>query len=82
MRKAAVPMMGGVIVPPVEAVASTPAAYLPLKPDRFIAGIVMGPVVSTFETADPDIIPMKPEEMIETFADPPRKRPKADCARS
>ena len=38
-------MIGGVIDPPDEAVASTPAAILGEKPERTIAGIVIGPVV-------------------------------------
>src|SRR5690625_7663790 len=66
--------MGGVIVPPVDAVASTPAAYRPGKPDFFMAGMVIGPVVSTLETAEPDIMPIRPDETTETFACPPRKR--------
>src|SRR5690625_2954752 len=67
--------MAGVIVAPVDAVASPPAAYRPGKPDFFMAGMVIGPVVSTLETAEPDIMPIRPDETTETFACPPRKRP-------
>ena len=72
MRNAAVPMIGGVIVPPVAAVASMPAAYFPGNPERFIAGIVMGPVVSTLDTAEPDIMPIAADDTTETLAEPPR----------
>ena len=72
MRKAAVPMMGGVMEPPEEAVASTAPATRGVKPERIMAGIVIGPVVSTLDTAEPDIMPMVAEDATATFAEPPR----------
>ena len=72
IRNAAVPMMGGVMEPPEDAVASTAPATRALNPERFIAGIVMGPVVSTFDTAEPLIMPMAAELATATLADPPR----------
>ena len=46
-------MIGGMIWPPVEAVASTPAANGGLKPVRFISGMVIGPSTMTLATAMP-----------------------------
>ena len=46
MMKAAAPMIGGVICPPVELAASTAPAKCGLKPTRFIAGMVSAPVVT------------------------------------
>ena len=44
MTKAAAPIIGGMICPPVEAVASTPAAKCGGKPERFISGIEIGTI--------------------------------------
>ena len=71
-RNAAVPMMGGVMEPPEDAVASTAPATLALNPDFFMAGMVMGPVVNTLDTAEPLIMPMAAELATETLAEPPR----------
>ena len=53
MTNAVAPMIGGMNTPPVEAQASTPAAYSMLKPTRRIAGIESGPVVSTLLIGPP-----------------------------
>ena len=72
MRKAAAPMIGGVTDPPEDAVASMAPAVFLEKPDLIMVGMVMGPVVSTLDTADPLIMPIAAEEATETFAAPPR----------
>jgi len=56
ITKAAAPMIGGMICPPVEATASTPAAKCGGKPDRFISGMAIGPSTMTFATALPEIV--------------------------
>ena len=54
-------MIGGMICPPVEAVASTPAAKCGGKPERFISGIEIGPSTITLATALPEIVPNRLE---------------------
>src|SRR5699024_11067958 len=68
---AAAPIIGGVIIPPVEATASTAPACLGLKPTFFIKGIVKVPVVATLATGDPDNIPINPLETTAVLAGPP-----------
>src|SRR5699024_1885232 len=77
---AADPIMGGVMVPPVEAVASTAAEYFLLYPARFILGIVIAPVVTVFEIALPLSMPKNALPITETFAAPPRVFPKSELA--
>ncbi len=74
-------MTGGISTPPVEAQASTPAAYAGRKPTRFMAGIDITPVVSTLVITLPDMEPIKPEAKIATFAGPPRRLPSSANAR-
>ena len=71
MMKAPTPMIGGMICPPVEATASTAPASSGAYPIFFIIGIVITPVVATFATADPEIMPIRPEERTAAFAGPP-----------
>ncbi len=66
MTKAAAPMTGGIIWPPVEATASTAPAKADGYPRLFISGIVNVPVVTTFATAEPDIVPIAPLERTAT----------------
>src|SRR3546814_8704633 len=68
-------MIGGMIWPPVDATASTPAANGALKPVRFISGMVMAPVTITLATALPDTVPNSDEEMTATLPGPPAERP-------
>ncbi len=75
MMKAAIPMTGGVIWPPVEAQASIAAARWGRNPARFISGIVTVPTVMTFETMLPEIDPNKDEPTIAILAGPPRYLP-------
>src|SRR3546814_14334774 len=81
MTKAVAPMIGGISTPPVEAQASTPPAKAGLKPTFFIAGMVMQPVVSTFETTLSLIEPNRPDEKIATLAGPPRTLPSSAKAK-
>ena len=67
-------MIGGMIWPPVEAVASTPPAKDGLNPRLMIIGMVITPVPTTFATAEPDIVPNRLEAMIAAWAGPPRNR--------
>ena len=67
-------MIGGIICPPVEAVASTPPANSGLKPRRFIIGIVITPVPTTFATAEPETVPNRDDAIIAAWAGPPRNR--------
>ena len=71
MTKAAAPITGGMICPPVEATASTAPAKAGLKPMRFISGIEKVPVVITLATAEPDTEPNRPEVTQATLAGPP-----------
>src|SRR2546425_9619305 len=70
MMKAAIPMTGGVIWPPVEAQASIAAARWGRNPARFISGIVTVPTVMTFETMLPEIDPNKDEPTMAILAGP------------
>ena len=74
-------MIGGINWPPVDAAASTPAANLGLNPARFIRGIVMTPVDAVLATAEPEIVPVRPEAKTATRPGPPTKRPATDRAR-
>jgi hypothetical protein len=57
MMNAAAPMIGGVICPPHDALASTAPAKRGEKPTRFISGIVITPVVTVLAMALPLIMP-------------------------
>src|SRR5512140_2413934 len=73
---------GGVTCPPHDADASTAPAKRGVKPYFFISGIVSEPVVTALATADPEIIPNRPDDTTQTFAGPPEKRPATIVARS
>ena len=60
--KAAAPSIGGVICPPVDAVASTAPEKWGGYPTFFIAGIVRDPVVTVFAIEEPDIVPKNADE--------------------
>ena len=75
ITKAPAPMMGGMSWPPVEAAASTPPAKGALNPARFIRGMVMTPVEAVLATAEPEIVPVRPEAMTATMPGPPVMRP-------
>ena len=75
MTKAAAPMIGGAICPPVEATASTAAAKGRGYPRRIIIGMVKLPVVATFATAEPEIMPKRPLAIVAILAAPPGWRP-------
>ena len=68
-------MTGGIICPPLDAVASTAAACSGLKPERFIIGIVTTPVAKMLDTTMPLMEPKSEEAKMEILAAPPRKRP-------
>ena len=65
-------MTGGMSWPPVEALASMAAARCGRKPTRTISGIVTMPMVSTFDTALPEIVPNSEEPTMAILAGPPR----------
>ena len=71
ITKAAAPMIGGMIWPPVEATASTPAANCGRKPVRFIRGMLICPVTITLATALPEIVPNRLDETTATLPGPP-----------
>jgi hypothetical protein len=50
-------MIGGMIWPPLEAIASIDAATRESKPDDFISGMVKEPVVTTLAVVLPDNVP-------------------------
>src|ERR671914_617160 len=77
MTKAAAPMMGGMIWPPVDATASTPAAKCGLKPVRFMSGIEIGPSTMTLATALPEMVPNRLDDTTDTFPGPPARHEKA-----
>ncbi len=79
---AAAPIIGGIIIPPVEAAASTAPAKRGDRPMLFIRGIVKVPVVATLATALPLSEPVRAEEITATCAGPPRRRPAIARARS
>ncbi len=72
MMNATAPITGGMICPPMLAVASTAPANTEEYPNRFISGIVNGPIVMTFAMPEPEIIPINPDEITATLAGPPR----------
>ena len=74
MTNAAAPIIGGMICPPVDAVASTPPANDGEKPLFLIMGIEITPVPTTFETAEPEIVPNNELAMMAAWAGPPLKR--------
>jgi hypothetical protein len=82
MTKAAAPMIGGMIWPPVEATASTPAAKCGAKPERFISGMVIGPSTMTLATALPEMVPNKLDENTDTLPGPPAAAPVSAMAKS
>ncbi len=71
MMNATAPITGGMICPPIDAVASTPPANAARYPKRFISGMVNCPVVTTLATPDPEIVPISPDEITATLAAPP-----------
>ena len=75
-------MTGGMIWPPVEAVASTAAAKGGRKPLRFMSGMVIGPSTITLATALPDTVPNRLERTTDTLPGPPRCAPVSDSAKS
>lgn len=75
IRKAAEPIIGGNMLPPVEAAASTAAAVVGVYPALLLTGIVKEPVVTVFAVGLPEIEPNKALAITATFADPPRDLP-------
>src|SRR5699024_1303679 len=75
-------IIGGIIIPPVEATDSTAPANLELYPTFFIRGIVKTPVVTTLAVALPLTLPINPLPKLLTLAGPPRTPPNAPNARS
>jgi len=75
-------MIGGIKTPPVEAHASMPAAYSLENPVLRMAGMVITPVVTTLDTALPEMEPNSAEPTTAIFALPPRDRPVAANAKS
>ena len=73
MTKAAAPMIGGMICPPVEALASTAAANGGRKPVFFMSGMVIGPSTMTLATALPEIVPKRLELTIDDLAGAARR---------
>ncbi len=82
IMKAAAPMTGGMIWPPVDAAASTAPAKYGLYPTFFIRGMVKAPVVAVFAMELPFIVPRRPLANMATFAGPPVILPAALRARS
>ena len=74
ITKAADPMIGGTICPPVEAVASTPPANVGENPLRLMSGMVRTPVPTTLATGTPDMVPNRLEARTAAWAGPPRVR--------
>ena len=66
-------MIGGMICPALDAVASTPPANAGLNPRFLMIGMVITPVATTLVTAPPDIVPNRPDARIAAWAGPPRK---------
>ena len=71
MMKAAAPMIGGMICPPVEAEASTAAANSGLYPRLFIMGMVKEPEPAVLAMDEPEMVPSNALETTATFAGPP-----------
>ena len=82
MIKAAAPISGGIICPPVDAEASVAAANSGLKPDRFIIGIVNAPEPTVLATELPETVPCRALAITAVFAVPPVNRPVREKARS
>src|SRR3990167_8668958 len=82
MMKAPAPITGGMIWPPVDAVASTAAANSGRYRIRFMRGMLKIPSTTTLATADPEIVPKKAEETTDTLAGPPWERPATSLSRS
>jgi hypothetical protein len=76
MMKATAPITGGISWLPMLAVDSTPPAKAGRYPKRFINGMVNWPVVTTFATPEPVMVPISAEETTETLAGPPSLWPK------
>ena len=81
MTKAPAPMIGGMSCPPVEAAASTPAANLGSNPAFFMSGMVITPVEAVLATAEPEIVPVRPEAKTATSPGPPTVFPATALAR-
>jgi hypothetical protein len=75
MMKAAEPITGGRMLPPVDAATSTPPAREARYPSRRIIGIVIDPVVTTSAVGLPDMVPNSAEDTTATLAGPPGVRP-------
>ena len=75
IKKAAEPIIGGIIIPPVEAIASTAPANSGVKPTFFISGMVKAPVVATLAAELPLMVPIRPLEITATLAGPPALDP-------
>ena len=75
ITKAAAPITGGKICPPVDATASTAPAYSLRYPTFFMSGIVNVPVVTTLATALPLMEPINALDKTDASAGPPRIRP-------
>ena len=71
MMNTAAPITGGMICPPVDAVASTAAANFGLKPTFFMSGIVNEPEVTALATEEPVTVPCMAEATTAAFAGPP-----------
>ena len=82
MINAAAPITGGMICPADDAELSTPPAKEALYPVSFISGIVKEPVVTTFASDDPEIVPRNPDATTAVFAGPPTYLPVSEKARS
>ncbi|MNT60440.1 hypothetical protein D3C72_1980200 [compost metagenome] len=82
MMKATAPMIGGMICPPMDEVASTPPAKAARKPNRFISGMVNWPLATTLATPDPEMVPISAEDSVQTCAGPPRQPPTRPRAKS
>src|SRR5699024_8667048 len=78
--KAAAPINGGMIWPPVDAAASVAAANSGLNPAFFTIGIVKDPDATVFPTELPDTIPCNALAETAAFAVAPVKRPAKETA--
>ncbi len=79
--KAAAPMTGGMICPPLEAQASTAPAKWGRYPTLFMRGMVKEPVVTTLATALPETVAIRALETMDAFAGPPTLWPVRERAR-
>ena len=68
-------MIGGINWPPVLAADSTPAANRAGNPARFIIGIVITPVDTVLAIAEPEMVPVSPDDTTATRPGPPTTRP-------